>query len=84
MKRTQANLVRIATVAAGVLPAIALAHPGHGDTSGFLGEVMHLLSWEHALGFMFSGAGLIAAGVAATRLWSSRLLKPDHTHRLRR
>ncbi|HEY6125681.1 MAG TPA: hypothetical protein VIV63_13600 [Steroidobacteraceae bacterium] len=78
------HLARIGTVAAAFLPAFALAHPGHGDTSTFFGEVMHQLSWQHALGFLFSGAALIAAGVAAIRLWSSRLLKPNHTHRLRR
>jgi hypothetical protein len=75
MKRTQTHLVRIATVAAGFLPALALAHPGHGD---------HLPDWQHALAFSLSGAALIAAGVAAIRFRSSRLLKPHHTHRLRR
>jgi hydrogenase/urease accessory protein HupE len=103
--------VRIATVAAALLPALALAHPGHDETSSFVAGALHPVNgvdhlaafiivgvlaarlggrhlwpmtaaflgllvaawtaqsdgWRYAAGFMFTGAGLIAAGMATTR-----------------
>ena len=111
MTSAQKPLVRIAALAAGFLPALALAHPGHGETSSFLAGSLHPLSgvdhlagfiivgvlaamlrgrllwpmtaaflgllvaawtsesdgWRYAAGFMLTGAGVIAATLAATR-----------------
>ena len=107
--------VRIATAAAAFLPALALAHPGHGETSSFAAGALHSFGgldhlagfivvgilaarlggqylwplaaaflgllvaasttdsdgWRYAAGFMFTGAGLIAAGMATTRAATS-------------
>jgi urease accessory protein len=104
------HLLRIATAAAGLLPALALAHPGHGETASFVAGALHPLGgldhltgfvvigvlatrlggrylwpmaaaflgllvaasttdsdgWRYAAGFMLTGAGLIAASMAAT------------------
>jgi hypothetical protein len=119
MTRTHKHLVRIAALAAGLLPAIALAHPGHGETSSFVAGALHPVSgvdhlaafiivgalavrlggrhwwpmtaaflglliaawtsdsdgWRYAAGFMFTGAGLIAAAMVATRA-ATRLAFP--------
>ena len=110
MKSAQRPLVRIAAVAAGLLPALVQAHPGHGETSSFVAGSLHPLSgmdhlagflivgalavmlrgrhlwpmaaallgllvaagtsesdgWRYAAGFMLTGTGLIAAGMATT------------------
>ena len=42
----------------GLAPALAFAHPGHGEHAG----------WQYVVGFLLTAAGLVAAGVAATRL----------------
>ncbi len=107
--------VRIATTVAAFLPALALAHPGHGETSSFAAGALHSFSgldhltgfifvgilaaklggqylgplaaaflgllvaastadsdgWRYAAGFMFTGAGLIAAGMVITRAATS-------------
>jgi len=112
---TRKHLFRIATVAVGFLPALALAHQGHGETSSFTDGALHPFSgfdhlagfmvvgilatrlggrylwpataaflgllvaastadsngWRYAAGFMFTGAGLIAAGMIATRAATS-------------
>ena len=111
---TQRHRIRLATLAAGMLPMIAAAHPGHGfeEASSFATGLLHPWSsadhvlglliagvlaarlggrylwptaavllgafvaawtadtdgWRFAAGFMISGAALVAAGVAATRL----------------
>jgi urease accessory protein len=107
---TRKHRVRISTLAAGLLPALALAHPGHGETTSFVAGALHPFGgldhlagflvvgflaaslgreylwpvaaaflgllvaastadsdgWRYAAGFMFTGAGLIAAGMGAT------------------
>jgi urease accessory protein len=107
--------VRIATSAAAFLPSLAMAHPGHGETSGFVAGALHSFGgldhlagfivvgflaaklggrylapataaflgllvaastadsdgWRYAAGFMFTGAGLIAAAMVATRAATS-------------
>jgi len=111
----------------GLLPALALAHPGHGAEDGFLAGVLHpangidhvagffligLLAsrlearifrpmiaallgllvaagtldgdgWQYAAGFMLTGAGLAAAGVAATRA-ATRFMSASTTAAARR
>jgi hydrogenase/urease accessory protein HupE len=112
MTRAHQRCIRIATLVAGLLPALASAHHGAGEASSFAAGALHPLSglghvaalaivgvlaarlggrylapigatflgllvaawttdsdgWHYAAGFMMSGAGLVAAGVAATRL----------------
>jgi urease accessory protein len=107
--------VRIATAAAGLLPTLALAHPGHGETSSFVAGALHPFGgldhlagfivvgilaarlggrylwpvtaaflgllvaastadsdgWRYAAGFMFTGVGLVAAAMVATRAATS-------------
>ena len=63
------SLVRLAAAAAAFLPALALAHPGHGDTSSFAAGALHPLSGLDHL------AGLLAVGVLLTRL-GGRYLAP--------
>jgi len=69
MKRSKKYLVRIAAAVAGVLPAIALAHPGHSETSSFFAGSLHPLSGVDHL------VGLIAVGVLAAKL-GGRYLAP--------
>jgi len=108
---TRKHLVRIATLAATLLPALAFAHAGHGETSSFVAGAVHPFGgldhltgfivvgflaarlggrylwpviaaflgllvaastadsdgWRYAAGFMFTGAGLIAAAMGVTR-----------------
>ena len=60
MRRTRGNLVRIATLAAGMLPALALAHPGHAGDSSFAAGLVHPLGGiDHVTGFIL--IGLLAA-----------------------
>jgi len=62
-------LLRLAVTAAALLPSLALAHPGHGETSSFVAGALHPLSgWDHLAGF-------IAAGVLLCRL-GGRFLGP--------
>jgi urease accessory protein len=112
---TLKHRVRIATAAAGLLPALALAHPGHGESSSLVAGALHPIGgvdhlagflvvgflaarlggrylwpavaaflgllvaastadsdgWRYAAGFMFTGAGLIAAGMATARAATS-------------
>ena len=57
MTRARKHLIRTATLCMSVLPALALAHPGHAGEHGF----------DPA--FIVIGVlGLIAASAAATRL----------------
>ncbi len=113
MTRVQKHQTRFTAAAFGLLPALALAHPGHGETSSFVAGALHPLSgmdhvfgliavgvlaaklggrylapltaaflgllvaawtvgsdgWQYAAGFLLTGAGLIAAGVAGSRLF---------------
>jgi urease accessory protein len=69
MTRAQKHLIRIAAVFMGLAPALALAHPGHGETSSFFSGSLHPLSgMDHLLGF-------IAVGVLAAKL-GGRYLAP--------
>jgi urease accessory protein len=62
MKPTQTHLVRIATLAVGFLPALALAHPGHGETSSFVDAMLHPAGGlDHLAGFML--VGMLAASL---------------------
>jgi urease accessory protein len=59
---THRHLLRYAVAVAGLLPAIALAHPGHGDTASFAAGALHPLGgFDHLL-------GLVAVGVLVSRL----------------
>jgi len=63
------SLVRLVAAVAALVPTIALAHPGHGDTSSFVAGALHPLSGPDHL------AGLLAVGVLLTRL-GGRYLAP--------
>jgi len=63
------SLIRLAVAAAALVPTLALAHPGHADTSSFAAGALHPLSGLDHL------AGLLAVGVLLTRL-GGRYLAP--------
>ena len=63
------HLLRIATATAGLLPTLALAHPGHGETASFIAGALHPLG---GLGHL---TGFFVVGILATRL-SGRYLWP--------
>jgi urease accessory protein len=69
MTRSQKQLTRFAAAAFGLLPALALAHPGHGETSSFIAGALHPLSGLDHL------AGFIAVGVLVAKL-GGRYLAP--------
>ncbi len=69
MTRSQKQLTRFAAAAIGLLPALALAHPGHSETSSFIAGALHPMSGLDHL------AGFIAVGVLAAKL-GSRYLAP--------
>jgi urease accessory protein len=65
---THKHWVRIATLAAGLLPALALAHPGHGETSSFVAGALHPVSGvDHLAGFIL--VGVLAARLPGRHLW---------------
>jgi hydrogenase/urease accessory protein HupE len=62
MTRAQNNQVRVAAVIATLLPALAAAHPGHGETTSLLLGALHpLTGTDHVLAFILAGglAGLL-------------------------
>jgi len=62
-------LFRLTVTAMVLVPALAFAHPGHGETSSFAAGAMHTLSGlDHLAGFM-------AVGVLLTR-FGGRFLAP--------
>jgi urease accessory protein len=62
MTRAQRHLLRFAVAASGLLPILAMAHPGHGETSSFVAGALHPLGgFDHML-------GLITVGGLASRL----------------
>jgi urease accessory protein len=68
MMRVRRNLVRLTAVATSLLPALGLAHPGHGETSSFaLGALHPVTGTDHALGFI--AAGLLAGLLGGRYLW---------------
>jgi urease accessory protein len=65
---TQKHLLRFATLAAGFLPALALAHPGHGAASDFAAGALHPLSGaDHLAGFIV--VGMLAVRLGSRYLW---------------
>jgi urease accessory protein len=67
--KTRKPLLRLAVTAVSLLPAVALAHPGHGETSGFAAGALHPLGGlDHLI-------ALVAVGVLAARL-NGRWLAP--------
>jgi len=62
MTRTHKQLVRAATLCISLLPALALAHPGHGGEDSFLEGALHPASGiEHIAAF-------VVVGILAARL----------------
>jgi hydrogenase/urease accessory protein HupE len=56
MRRTHKHLVRAATLCMSLLPAMVLAHPGHGSHGSFVEGAVHPASGiEHAAAFLFIG-----------------------------
>jgi urease accessory protein len=69
MTRTHRYLARTATLCIGLLPALALAHPGHGAQDGFLAGVLHPANGiDHVAGFFL-------VGLLASRL-EARIFRP--------
>jgi urease accessory protein len=69
MTRARKQLIRTATLCLGLLPALALAHPGHGADGSFLAGVLHPASGiDHVVGFLL-------VGMLASRL-DARTLRP--------
>jgi hydrogenase/urease accessory protein HupE len=69
MIRTPADLVRTATLVAGLLPALALAHHDAGETASFAAGALH------SLGEIDHVAGFVIVGMLAARL-AGRFLAP--------
>ncbi len=58
----------MAIMAAGFLPALAMAHPGHDHTASFVAGALHPLSGiDHLLGLMT--VGLLAGRLGGKYLW---------------
>jgi urease accessory protein len=65
MTRTHKHLLRAATLCTSLLPALALAHPGHGGQSSFLEGAAHPAGGiDHIAAFVF-------VGILASRLRGS-------------
>ena len=62
------HLLRIATAAVGLLPALALAHPGHGESSSFVAGALHPFGGlDHLTGFIV--VGMLATRLGGRYLW---------------
>ena len=69
MTRTHRHLVRTATLCVSLLPALALAHAGHGAEDSFLAGVLHPANGiDHVAGFFL-------VGLLASRL-EARIFRP--------
>ena len=69
MTRTRRHLIRTATLCVSLLPALALAHPGHGAEDSFLAGILHPASGiDHVAAF-------VVVGMLATRL-DGRIFRP--------
>jgi urease accessory protein len=69
MTRTHRHLIRTTTLCVSLLPALALAHPGHGAEDSFLAGVLHPASGiDHVAAF-------VLVGMLATRL-DDRIFRP--------
>jgi len=56
MTSRHARLIRIAVACFGVLPALALAHPGHGEPSSFMAGALHPVNGaDHLAAFALVG-----------------------------
>jgi urease accessory protein len=75
MTRTHRHLIRIATLCVSVLPALALAHPGHGAEGGFLAGVLHPASGiDHVAAFVLVGMLAFRVGARMFRPMIAALL----------
>jgi urease accessory protein len=62
------HLIRIATLASGFLPALAFAHPGHGETSSFAAGALHPIDGvDHLAAFLI--VGTLAVRLGGRYLW---------------
>ena len=69
MTRTRRHLIRTATLCVSLLPALALAHPGHGAEDSFLAGILHPASGiDHVAAF-------VVVVMLATRL-DGRIFRP--------
>jgi urease accessory protein len=69
MTRTHRHLVRTAILCMSLLPALAVAHPGHGAEDSFLTGVLHPANGiDHVAGFFL-------VGLLASRL-EARMFRP--------
>jgi len=65
---TKKHLIRIAALAAGFLPALAFAHPGHGEISSFAAGAMHPIGGvDHVAAFLI--VGMLAVRLGGRYLW---------------
>ena len=56
MKHRHAPLIHIATLCLGALPALAFAHPGHGEEMSFVAGLLHPVGGvDHLAGFLIVG-----------------------------
>jgi urease accessory protein len=56
MTRAHRHLLRIAALGTSFLPALALAHPGHGEDDSFIAGALHPMSGvDHVIGFLVVG-----------------------------
>jgi urease accessory protein len=68
MTLARKHLVRAATVFVAMLPAAALAHPGHGETSTFVDGAMHPLGGiDHVVALLI--VGLLAQRLGGRYWW---------------
>jgi urease accessory protein len=68
MKRARKLEIRIAALSSILLPALALAHPGHGLETSFSDGALHPVSGiDHIAGFLL--VGMLAARLGGRFLW---------------
>jgi urease accessory protein len=68
MTRTHRHLLRIAALGTSFLPALAVAHPGHGEDGSFIAGALHPLGGvDHVMGFLI--VGLLAARLGGRYVW---------------
>jgi urease accessory protein len=61
-------MLRLMVAVAGLLPALALAHPGHGETSSFMAGAIHPLSDAGHM-FWFVAVGVLAHLLGRRYAW---------------
>jgi len=68
MTRAHKQLVRLTALSLSLLPALALAHPGHGSEHSFLAGMLHPAGGiDHVAGFFL--VGMLATRLGARFLW---------------